>query len=485
MRWPLRRQILLPMLAVMLATAAGVSGVNAWLSSRRTLGEIEDQLHDVVETLSAANFPLTRGVLRQTRGLTGADYAVTDRAGNLIAASDDAVSSAVLETHIVSAPGLALTRTLDIADARYFYAVWNLDRRASDGQSLLLHVYYPERRWRQAQQEAVLPPLALGAAALVVVGLLSLAIASRVTRPIDRLRLQVERIAEGDFQPLPPTQRNDEIRDLCLAVNRMAALLAHYEEQVRRTERLRTLGQLGGGLAHQMRNAATGCRIALDLHRRSCQTGQTDENLSVAERQLTLMEQHLRRYLALGRSEDRAHGPVELERLVEEVLPLVRPTAAHVGVDLQYEPPTESLSVSGDPQSLQQVVVNLLLNGVEAVSNGARADHASPTTESTTDAAAAQSLRRVTISVRRVGESASVRVVDSGPGPEAHIAEQMFEPLISDKADGAGLGLAVAREIVEHHGGLLVWKRTSDATSFEFKLPILSVEAAHGTFVDR
>jgi signal transduction histidine kinase len=480
MRWPLRRQILLPMLAVMLATVAGVSGVSAWLSSRRTLGEIEDQLHDVAATLSASNFPLTRGVLRQTRGLTGAEFAVTDLTGEPIASSDDAVSAAARGEQHAEPSRPALDRTVDIDGARYFYAVWNLDRRPSGGTPLLLHVYYPERRWREAQSEAVFPPLALGAAAMVVVGLLSLGIASHVTRPIDRLRRQVERIAEGDFAPLPPPARNDEIRDLCLAVNRMAALLARYEEQVRRTERLRTLGQLGGGLAHQMRNAATGCRMALDLHRRSCESGQTDENLSVAERQLTLMEQHLRRFLALGRAEDRPHVPVELDRLVRDVLPLVRTTAAHVGVQLEYDPVGEELTVEGDPQSLQQIVVNLLLNGIEAVTTAGPSDQSPPT-----ESPRSETPRRVTASVGQRGDSAVVSVRDTGAGPDANIAGTMFQPLISDKADGAGLGLAVAREIAERHGGRLTWKRVDEETSFEFELPLAPVRTAHGALVDR
>jgi len=481
MRWPLRRQILLPMLAVLLATVAGVSGVSAWLSSRRTLGEIEDQLHDVAATLSASNFPLNPGVLRQTRGLTGAEFAVTDLSGELIASSDDAVSAAARDGQQAELSRLALDRTVDIAGARYFYGVWDLDRRPSGGTRLLLHVYYPERRWGDAQGEAVFPPLALGAAAMEEVGLVSLGIASHVTRPIERLRRQVERIAEGDFEPLPPSQRNDEIRDLCLAVNRMAALLARYEEQVRRTERLRTLGQLGGGLAHQMRNAATGCRIALDLHRRSCENGQTDENLSVAERQLTLMEQHLRRFLALGRAEDRPHLPLELDRLVRDVLPLVRPTAAHVGVQLEYDPADDELTVEGDPQSLQQIIVNLLLNGIEAVTTAAGPSDQSPTSETQP----IEWPRRVTLSIERTGDVAVVSVRDTGAGPDVNIAGTMFQPLISDKADGAGLGLAVAREIAEHHGGRLTWKRVDEETSFEFELPLAPVRTAHGALVDR
>ena len=90
------------------------------------------------------------------------------------------------------------------------------------------------QHWREARNEAVFSPLAVGAGAILLVGLLSAIVAGRVTRPIAQLRSQVERISQGDFTPLPLAPRNDEIRDLGASINRMAEMLARYEEQVRR-----------------------------------------------------------------------------------------------------------------------------------------------------------------------------------------------------------------------------------------------------------
>jgi C4-dicarboxylate-specific signal transduction histidine kinase len=134
-----------------------------------------------------------------------------------------------------------------------------------------------------------------------------------------------------------------------------------------------------------------------------------------------------------------------------------------------------------DPQSLQQILVNLLLNGIEAVTTGAGPSDQSPSIESPPT----ESPRRVGLSIERTGSSAVVSVRDTGAGPDANIAGTMFQPLISDKADGAGLGLAVAREIAEHHGGRLTWKRVDEETSFELELPLAPVRTAHGALVDR
>ena len=92
-------------------------------------------------------------------------------------------------------------------------------------------------------------------------------LARRFTSRVRQLSLQAAKIAAGDFQSTPLPATDDELRDLTAALNQMGQQLAQYEEQVRRGERLRTLGQLGAGIAHQMRNSATGARLALEFHK--------------------------------------------------------------------------------------------------------------------------------------------------------------------------------------------------------------------------
>ena len=111
------------------------------------------------------------------------------------------------------------------------------------------------------------------------------------------------RSSRGSFGRCRSAPRNDEIQDLTHSINHMVERLARYEADVRLNERLRTLGQLGAGIAHQMRNAATGARLALDLHRQECPLDPDCETLEVAKRQFTLMETYLQRFLTLGRGE--------------------------------------------------------------------------------------------------------------------------------------------------------------------------------------
>ena len=159
-------------------------------------------------------------------------------------------------------------------------------RRGTAARPNWLVVLYPEDQWWIAARQAVFPALMTGAAAALAVMAITTVLARRFVRPIQELGRQAAAIAQGQFQPLPVSRRDDEIRDLTLSINRMAETLGRYEQSVRRNERLRTLGQLGAGMAHQLRNAATGAWMAVELHQRQCPGGQDQSALEVAVRQL-------------------------------------------------------------------------------------------------------------------------------------------------------------------------------------------------------
>src|SRR5690606_20233007 len=127
--------------------------------------------------------------------------------------------------------------------------------------------------------QAVLPAVIAGLAAAAVAAAITGWLARRLTRPLAELAERTAAIAQGDFAPLPVGRRNDELRDLVESINSMTEQLAEYERRIRHQDRLRTLGQLGASMAHQLRNAAAGGRMAIELHRRECSAGAADESL--------------------------------------------------------------------------------------------------------------------------------------------------------------------------------------------------------------
>jgi len=262
-------------------------------------------------------------------------------------------------------------------------------------------------------------------------------------------------IAAGRFEQVTVPSRDDEITDLANSINIMTAKLSHYENEVRGSERMRTLGQLGAGMAHQLRNSATGARMAIELHQRECPAAAESESTKVAMRELCLMESYLQRFLELGRWRQLPHELVELEPVVDSALELIRPTCRHAGIDLTVRSPPQPVRVEGDTESLRQLLINLVLNAVQAA--GKPAD---------TDA-------RIIVELDRTGAGRAVlRVKDSGPGPAAATRDDLFEPFVTEKPDGTGLGLYVARQIAETHQGSIRWERFDNMTCFTVEIPL-------------
>ncbi len=464
MRWPLRLQILTPMAIILLVTVGSVSALNAWIAAARVRTDVEAQLSNVARTLEATNFPLESNVLKQTSGLCGADLLIVDGQGETVAGSFPGTVAAKDLLMASDWRQLKLRDTYELEGEGFFYTAVKLDRRPVGGGLVDLYIFYPETSWRQATQQAAVGPLLIGIVSLALVSAAAWWVAASVTRPVQRLQQQVETLTDGNYQAFPLPRRDDEVRDLAATVNQLAARLTRYEEEVRGNERLRTLAQLGSGIAHQVRNAATGCRIAIDLHERElAQQGivKADERLLVAKRQLSLIETHVQRLLTLGKPNEAVHERIELAALLEDTLDLVRPTAAHLGVQLQTPTDWPNAAGEGDGEALQQMLVNLLINAIQATAPEG-------TSQLATDSG--HPPPRVTLEAKLAGSTLIIAITDNGPGLPDHVADKLFQPFQSNKPGGTGLGLSVARQTARLHQGDVFWRHENGLTCFWVEL---------------
>jgi signal transduction histidine kinase len=457
-------------LSVVLFAIVLASATSAYLGGVRVRNEQEESLRRMASTLSEATFPLTQRVLAQMSGLSGAEFVLLDQEDRLeertLAVTAD---EAELLAGLAGGPALEARRpkpAVLIGGREYLVDRIPVPGRLPSVSSGTLFVLYPEDRWSASVYRAMYPAMATGVIAAVLVVVMTTVLARRFVRPIHHLVAQTAAVAQGNFAPLAASRRNDELGDLAQSINRMAARLAEYESDVRRSERLRTLGQLGAGLAHQLRNAAAGGRMAIELHRQDCPAGSGDESLEVALRQLRLMESYLQRFLSLSKPGPAACEAIDLAALVDDVLGLLRPTYTHMGVDVDFARPAEPLCLRGDPESVRQLLTNLIANAVEAAKLGGEAPP------------------RVVISACRSGEGrGTISIRDTGAGPAQSVADRLGEAFITSKPDGVGLGLFVARQIAESHRGGLRWERRDGWTWFCFEFP-LDTGGGHGTPAD-
>ena len=320
-------------------------------------------------------------------------------------------------------------RPLQIGSISYLTINVELERLCAKcgGPLLLLH---ETQTWPRATLETLRPVLWWTVGGTIVSLLVVTVIASRFSRRIREVRRRTRTIVGGNYEPMPLTGCNDELRDLCLAVNQMAGELAMFSERLATTERLRLLGQIGGGLAHQLRNGVAGARLAVQVHMRERPQEADAEPLRVALTQLELVERRVRGFLDLGSGQPGEQVLLSLTRLVDETVQLFHPRCRHANVQLEWTRPGEPSMVEGETGRLQQLVVNLIDNAIDAAGPAGN----------------------VAVRLRRTGPATVLlEVLDDGPGPPPEIAEKLFEPFITSKAEGVGLGL----------GGLLAGRARS------------------------
>jgi signal transduction histidine kinase len=318
--------------------------------------------------------------------------------------------------------------------------------RSEVGANRVMYLFYPETLWREAIHQAVAPALIVGGIGGAVSIALTLLATQRIVRRLRDLVRRTRLIAGGDFSAMTLPGRPDELRDLGQAINEMAEQLAKYQETLKASERLRLLGQVSGGLAHQLRNGVTGAKLAVQLHARAAPDA---EELTVALRQLALIEMQLKRFLDLGKETELNRQRCALAELVEESVALLRPRCQHARIELRWRKPEADVALCVDPHQLGQVILNLLTNAIEAAGPGGW----------------------VEVHVGAAQGAGFVEVVDSGRGLDPQVAGRLFEPFVTSKPEGVGLGLAVARQIVNAHGGSLRWQRRGEATVFRIEIP--------------
>jgi signal transduction histidine kinase len=470
-RWPIRNQILAPFATLLVVAVAATTLAAAWLAGRRIEGRTVDHLDRVIDTLTDdehGRFPLTRNVLAKMQGLSGAEFLVLDDGGargpGTIDPTADALDAATIAAATVppatGAIGSLRDRpTIAVDGARYHVAA--IPQRDVTGRPLTLVALYPAAALEQARWEAMLPPLVTGAGLLLAMVLTAAWLAGRTARRIHDVRERVARVADGDFEAIDLAGPDDEVRDLALSVNRMATRLRELQERMTQGERARLLGQLAGGLAHQLRNAATGARLALQLHLRrhandsngdgNGEATRENEGLDVALRQLLLVEEQVKALLSLGSEDQRALVPGTAGAIVDEVAHLVRATCEHENVtfDVDGEEADRAADV-GDAEGVRSALLNLVLNAIEAAGPGGD------------------------VLVVPAVDDGRLRfdVYDSGPGPATDLGDGVFEPFVTTKPEGVGLGLALVRRIADRNGGEVGWTREEGPTRFRLSLPL-------------
>ena len=452
----LSRRLIAPVAGLVLAAVLANMAFAGWLAARRALDTARTRQEAVVRTLAESRVGLSPQVLDTLARLTGSQFVVWNPATR--AAELATVPSAAIPDLDAALAAAARGGSVLIAGMRHRIAATRLQGVRPETVLVLT----PVPGMLATTLEAVWPVLAVAAATLAVLVPLGLRTTGRIAARIAAVEGHVGRIAGGDFGTLLPpleTEPAAEVDRLVTGVNALSGKLAALRDALVAGERQRLLGQLAAGFAHELRNAITGARLAIEVHRRRCPangaaapTGglpAADESLAVAVRQLDIVEEEVRGLLALGRPAETPAREIDVAALLTDVRDLTAPRCEHAGVRLHGADP-QGVAFTGRREPLRAALVNLVLNAIDAAGRGGN----------------------VWLAAETGNDRLAFAVEDDGPGPPPAIAAAIAEPFVTGRPEGIGLGLAVARAVAEEHHGRLEWQREANRTRFAIVLPL-------------
>jgi signal transduction histidine kinase len=237
-------------------------------------------------------------------------------------------------------------------------------------------------------------------------------------------------------------------------IEQAVARLQQREREVLRAEQLAAVGQVAAGVAHELRNPLTSVKMLVQTGLEGAAPGGLPpDDLAIIERELHRMEACIQTFLDYARPPQSERRRSDLLTVVRRGLSLVEARARRQKVTVEADLPPGPLELDIDAEQVHQVVVNLLLNALDALPKGG--------------------VVQVTVRGPTVQTpAATVEVRDDGPGLDPRIRPRLFEPFASTKETGLGLGLSICRRLVEAHGGAI---RGGDAdgggATFSFTLP--------------
>ena len=457
MRWPLKKQIFVRMLLLLLATIAVVTIANIRSTIVSSRADEEKRLAGIERLLRAAQFPFTSTVLENMKSLSEGEFLLQDANGVQISKTKDAPALQKFQS-AVSVSGQDAAQRITVGQNHFLHSlVLTRSQNNSNQASSRLHIFLPVKSTASIWWQASRTPLAIAGLILPLALLFSFAMAGQVTRPLGLLQNQVQQIAGGNLQQASLPARDDEIRQLSQAVNDMASKIENQQTQLRHSERLQTMVQFGHSVAHHLRNSATGCRMAVELLSQNNRPVAESENYQVAIRQLEFMDRYIKKFMMLSKTSDAGNvQAVDLQKVLDEVIFLVTPTAKHLHVELCVQSDCDGTTIEMALEDAQQLMMNLVSNAIAAAS-------ANPS-----DLAKSKPAVDVNLQVKK--GSVDFVVSDNGAGPPKAIAGKLFQPFVTGSAEGTGLGLYLVKTIADRMDATVCWERANQTTVFRFYL---------------
>jgi len=324
--------------------------------------------------------------------------------------------------------------------------------------------------------------IALGGIILIV--LVSIQLAKRISRPLKKLEETANKIADGEYRHDFTVRAPSEIEHLALSLSKMAKDLEaekrELEEwgntlekkvqqrteeikkihsQLFRSEKLASLGKLAAGVAHEINNPLTGILtnssllledLAADDPRR--------EDVEVMVKETIRCREIVKRLLDFAKQSKPLKKLTDINFLIENIILLVRNQTSFRNIRIEKDLAADIPGIQADTDQVQQVFINIILNAAEAMTKGG--------------------MLTITSRVSASKDFIEISLRDTGPGIPETVREKIFDPFFTTKEHGTGLGLSISYGIIEQHGGTISVESTpGEGSVFTIELPIKTTDS--------
>ena len=286
-------------------------------------------------------------------------------------------------------------------------------------------------------------------------------LAERYVEPIHAVASAAQNIMARGLEPVPEGKRRDEIGLLTRSFNEMVSHLRRAREreaELNRLERFTALGQLAGGLAHEIKNPLNFINLALD-QLRAKYSRRLEPDTDTYVHQIALMKDEIRRlselvqsFLNYGKPIEIHPAPTDLRTVVDSVLQISESKMRAQGVSLVEEVNGVPTMLNVDAEKIRMCFVNVIANAIQAMPEGGE----------------------LRIEFHNQDSHLVITFKDTGVGIDPDVAKRVFEPFFTTKREGIGLGLFLSKSIVERHGGTISIAPLNDdhGTLVTFTFPI-------------
>lgn len=309
-----------------------------------------------------------------------------------------------------------------------------------------------------------------------------------VVGKLHEVRAPVTISHSGGFQGI-----ESDLKRLEDDIGNVVQQLHQRETELLRTEQLARVGQLAAGLAHELRNPLMPMKVLVQAAlERGDEVGLKGRSLRVINDEISRLEQSIQTFLDFARPPVPQISPVDVNEVLQQVFDLVNGRANQQTVSIWMDLPLDHVIAMVDRTQIRQLVLNLLLNALDALPDGGAIEvhldqNVVPTPDAPVEVTAPlpagefnehDALRLPTFSPEVNGQADDVdwfaiRIADNGPGIPADLQKNLFDPFVTTKETGTGLGLSICHRIALAHGGTLTARnRKYGGAEFTLSLPL-------------